>query len=176
MRRQGAAPIFAGAPLAALLALSSATAEAREPATLTTHGYGAIAFGDKLAAVEVRLKQKARAADQLQEPSCRFVAFGAYPGLIFMVEDGVITRADMNDGAKVRTELGVTMGDAFAGLPARFPALRSTPNPYSDEERNWVYAPEGEERALIVVEGADGRVSQVHAGRAPSVYYDEGCS
>jgi len=144
---------------------------------LTTHGYGAIEFGAKLPLVEAKLHEKAPPPKDTDQPSCRYIAFKAYPGLEFMLENGVITRADVDEDGKrrVRTELGVSVGDAFGDVPAKFPTLQKSSNAYDAEEHDWVYPGADGRGALIVVEYR-GAVREVHAGIDPSVYYSEGCS
>ena len=73
--------------------------------------YGSIRFGSRLQDVEKSLKEKAKASSG--EYECDFVTFSKYPGIMFMVEKGVITRADVVS-ASIPNALDIKIGTSLS--------------------------------------------------------------
>jgi hypothetical protein len=138
---------------------------------LLPSGYGDIRFGEKLIVVEARLKEKA--SPEKREFACDFVKFKKYPGLSFMVEDGIVTRADA--APEVKNVAGVAVGASMASVKKRFPHVRIDPHKY-DEEGHYLVLPTPDGKAALLFEEGGGMVTDVRAGLEPSVEYVEGCS
>lgn len=151
--------------LAGLLGLS-ATASSQ---VLSPDGYGKIAFGQRLDAVERKLGQ--RATPRPADPACSMVAFKRYPQVRFMVEQGVITRADAN--TIVRNSAGITARMSVKDALRQQKGLRAGPHKY-DEHGQYLTWAKGEDKALIF-EASKGKLQRMRAGIKPAVEYVETC-
>lgn len=84
--------------VAALLFLFSlGHAEPTEP-VLSKTSYGQISFGSRLEEIEKKLNAKGQSETPDEACTCRYIAFTAYPRAKFMVEDGIVVRADVQEG------------------------------------------------------------------------------
>ena len=151
--------------LAALLGVS-ATASSQ---VLSPDGYGKIQFGQRLDQVERKLGQ--RATPRPADPACSMVGFKRYPQVRFMVENGVITRADAK--GVVRNSAGVTARMSAREALRHAPAMRSELHKY-DKNGAYLVLPKGEDKALIF-EASKGNITRMRAGTKPSVEYVETC-
>ena len=138
--------------------------------TLSPDGYGKIHFGDRLDAVERRLGQKS--APRPADPACSIVRFKRYPRVSFMVEQGVITRADAK--TVVRNSAGVTARMSAKDAQRHQPGLRSELHKY-DPDGSYLVLPKGDDRALIF-ETSKGKLTRMRGGIKPAVDYVESCS
>jgi len=136
---------------------------------LSPDGYGKIGFGQRLGAVERQLGQ--RAAPRPADPACSMVAFKRYPDVRFMVENGVITRADAN--RIVRNSAGITARMSVKDAQRHRPALTVGPHKY-DENGQYLTLAKGKDKALIF-EASKGKLQRMHAGIKPAVEYVETC-
>jgi hypothetical protein len=144
-----------------------------DPATaqiLSPRGYGEIQFGTQLTDVESRLKE--RAAPRNREFGCDFVQFKKFPGVQFMVEDGIVTRADVIPN--IPNSIGVRVGTRLSEVKRRFPEVKIEPHKYV-EHGHYLSLPTADGKAALLFEEDDGRVTDVRAGLFPSVAYVEGC-
>ena len=89
-----------------------------------------------------------------------------------MIEDGVITRADVNRA--VKNSAKVVVGASLNAVKARFPSIVILPHKY-DERGHYLVLATKDRKAAILFEESDGRVTEVRAGLEPSVEYVEGC-
>lgn len=137
---------------------------------LSPLSYGKVRFGSKLSDVEVTLGQ--RATPERREKSCDFVSFKMYKGVRFMVEEGVVTRADAEAG--VPNSAGVAVGMPFARVKTMHPKIRIEPHKY-DESGHYLILPSSDNRAALVFEESEGKITDARAGVQPSVQYVEGC-
>jgi len=141
------------------------------PTVLSAAGVGAIRFGMTLAQAEQAVGGKATLPAPF-DPACSMVRFPAMPSLRFMVEGGIVTRADADPG--VGNALGLAVGDSLAQIRASYPAAQLTPHKY-DENGHYVVFPSADGRAAIVLEESGGKVTKLRAGLQPAVSYVESC-
>ena len=151
--------------LAGLLGLST-TASSQ---MLSPDGYGKIQFGQRLDQVERHLGQ--RAAPRPADPACSMVASKRYPQVRFMVEQGVITRADAK--TIVRNSAGITARMSVRDARRHRPALVAGPHKY-DENGQTLTLAKGNDKALIF-EASKGKLQRIRAGLKPAVEYVETC-
>lgn len=160
-----------GRPVVVAEAPAPATAAAAGPPVLAADSYGPVKFGAELAAVENTLGSKAEAQGN-PDPACHSVRFPSLPGIRFMVENGVVTRADAEPG--VANALGLAVGDTLAQATARHSALGVGPHKYEPAGHYLTMkSPDG--RAAIVMEEDGKTITKIRAGVIPSVNYVEGC-
>ena len=136
---------------------------------LSPDGYGKIGFGQRLDAVERQLGQ--RAAPRPVDPACSMVTFKRYPDVRFMVENGVITRADAS--RIVRNSAGITARMSVEEAQRHRPTLTVGPHKY-DENGQYLTLAQGKDKALIF-EASKGKLQRMRAGIKPAVEYVETC-
>jgi hypothetical protein len=153
--------------LVTLLLLPGAKADAH---VLSPEGYGSVRFGMKVQQAELALKQ--HVTKPYSSTGCDYVEFRKYPGLRFMVEDGVLTRADarknISNSAKVR------VGMTLAKVREMHPSVKVDPHKY-DDDGHYLILNTANGYAAIVLEESNGKVTHVRAGIKPAVEYVEGC-
>ena len=154
-----------------LLAFASATASAGEP-VLSATGYGAVKFGVKLSDVETMVSEHVAAPADDDDAACRYVQLKAYPEAKFMVEQGVITRADVS--AKAKNNLNISVGTRLEKVRAKHPSAHIEPHHY-DPSGHYVIFKSTDGKAAIVMEEGGGKITDIRGGLEPSVEYVEGC-
>lgn len=137
---------------------------------LSAEGIGAIRFGMKLAEAE-QAAGKATLPEPF-DPVCSMVRFASLPKLRFMVEEGVVTRADAEPG--VENAVGIAVGDTLAQVRNKHPEAQVSTHKY-DKNGHYVTFTGSDGRAAIILEESGGKVSKVRAGRQPAVAYVETC-
>jgi len=143
----------------------------KDQIVLTDQSYGIVRLGSKLAEVEKKLGEKAKA--QTGEHSCDFVTFNKCAGVKFMVEEGIVTRADVTDSS-IPNALGIKIGTTLAELKRRYPKVIIEPHKYDPTGHYLIFKSKDGKRA-IVFEAGDGKITAVRSGLEPSVEYVEGC-
>lgn len=138
---------------------------------LSAEGIGAIRFGMTLDQAQQAVGAKA-SLPQPFDPACSMVRFASLPTLRFMVENGVVTRADAEAG--VENALGVVVGDPLATVRARHPEAQVSPHKY-DEHGHYLTFPSADGRAAIILEESGGKITKMRAGLQPAVAYVETC-
>ena len=153
------------------LICATATASAGEP-VLSATGYGAVKFGAKLSDVEKTVSEHVAAPTDDDEAACRYVQLKTYPEAQFMVEQGVITRADVS--AKAKNNLNISVGARLAKVRAEHPSVHLEPHHY-DASGHYLIFKSADGKASIVMEEGGGKITDIRGGLEPSVEYVEGC-
>lgn len=138
--------------------------------TLRPTGAGPVAFGSSLAETELLVGEKARRLGG--DAGCRYVEFGALPGLRFTVEDGVVTRADAGPG--VRNSLGVNLGDLVESVVYLYPDVQTRRSPDSFGGTDLIF-PDPSGGHAIVLQAAGNKIISIRAGLNSSVGSEQGC-
>ena len=138
---------------------------------LTDESYGIVHFGGKLTEVEKRLKERAKRKTGKQ--GCDFVTFKKYRGLKFMVEKGIVTRADVTNPS-IPNALGIKFGTTLDEVKRRYPRVMVEPHQYDPTGHYLIFRSKDGKRAIVFEEG-NGKITGVRAGKEPSVEYVEGC-
>jgi hypothetical protein len=89
-----------------------------------------------------------------------------------MVENGVVTRGDAK--AAVRNSARVSVGMSLARVKALHPKIRIEPHKY-DDEGHYLILDSSDGSSAILFEEGGGKVTDIRAGKKPSVKYVEGC-
>lgn len=166
----------------------TALPEAEPPAPasvpLTADGWGPLRIGMTRAEVVAALGEDAdpNAAGGPDPAACdEFRPERAPAGVLVMVEDGVLTRVSLVDGAEIVTPEGLGIGDdAVAVVAAYGGAVDATPHEYLDPPAEYLTvwrAGDGGagSRGLRYETDGEGRVTAVRGG-GPSIQYVEGCA
>jgi hypothetical protein len=141
-----------------------------ETIVLSPSGYGFIQFGQSLKVAEANLNETA--LPNKRELGCDFVMFKKYPQIRFMVEDGILTRGDAK--ASVRNSAKVNVGMSLARVKALHPRIRIEPHKY-DDNGHYLILDSADGSSAILFEEGGGKVTDIRAGKKPSVEYVEGC-
>lgn len=138
---------------------------------LSWNGYGPVNFGSSLADVEKAAGKSAPLGHE--EPACHYVRFTSLTDALFMVENGRITRADVEPG--VPNDLGIAVGDDFAAIQQKYPGAKVEPHKYVDGGHYLIISSPDDAKAMVLEENA-GKITEIRAGVKPAVRYIEGCS
>ena len=138
---------------------------------LTDQSCGTVRFGSSLLETEKQLGERAKR--ETSDKSCDFVTFKEYPGVNFMVEKGIVTRADVTDPLIPNT-LGIKIGTTLDKVKRRYPKVILEPHQY-DPIGHYVIFKSTDGKRAIVFEESDGKITNVRGGLEPSVEYVEGC-
>jgi len=94
-------------------------------------------------------------------------------GIIFV--NRRVARFDVTEPG-IRFTSGVGVGDATSKLRLLFPGIRSAPNPYDEEWRDYTYKGKDADRGYgIVFVTEKNKVQSFRAGKFPPVGWIEGC-
>ncbi|NML63474.1 hypothetical protein HHL21_20765 [Massilia sp. RP-1-19] len=138
---------------------------------LSAQGYGPVRFGDKLSAVEQKLEEKSVPLGE-NDPACSSVRFNQVPGARFMVEKGIVTRADADAGTP--NELGLAVGDTLAQAKKKYPAIEVGPHKYLPAG-HYLSVRSDSPKAAIIMEEDGKHITKIRAGLEPAVSYVEVC-
>lgn len=138
---------------------------------LRDDSYGVIRFGDKLTTVERTLGEKA--SSETISPGCDYALFKSYPGVRLMVENQIVTRADVI-APGIPTSLGISIGTPLTEIKRRYPQVLIEPNKYDEQGHNLIFRSKDGKRAFVFYE-TKGIIQYIQAGQEPSVEYVEGC-
>lgn len=171
---------------------SAPQAEAPAPAattnTLTAEGWGPLRIGMSLAevAAAVGADSNPNAVGGPDSEQCdEFHPANAPAGMRVMMQQGVLTRITLSEGATLKTDRGFGVGDSAAAIKAAYGASATAiPHKYAGPPAEYVtfwanrapsadYVEDTAARGIVYEIGGDGNVAQVHAG-GPSIQYVEG--
>jgi hypothetical protein len=138
---------------------------------LSAQGYGPVRFGDKLSAVEQKLEEKSVPLGE-NDPACSSVRFNQVPGARFMVEKGIVTRADADAGTP--NELGLAVGDTLVQAKTKYPAIEVGPHKYLPAG-HYLTVRSDSPKAAIIMEEDGKQITKIRAGLEPAVSYVEVC-
>jgi hypothetical protein len=160
---------------ATILAVALLGGGSASPDPITFYGVGLVKVGttvqDASKAAGTRLQTTPARGEEL---SCHFVASASKPTLLFMVEDGLITRVETDD-PKFQTASGIRVGDSESRVRGVYgKRLEITEHQYIPSG-HYLTVRSPDRRFALVVE-TDGRnVLLIRAGKVPSAEYVEGC-
>lgn len=143
----------------------------KDGTVLTDQSFGIVRFGSKLVEVERKLDEKAKG--QTGDQGCDFVTFKKYPGVKFMVEKSIVTRADVTDSS-IPNALGIKIGTTLDEVKRRYPKVIVERHQYDPTGHYLIFKSKDGKRAIVFEEGG-GKITDVRAGLEPSVEYVEGC-
>lgn len=162
------------------------------PAALAMTGLGPVHIGMSVPEAEHALATTFAPMTPGEEEACWQTrrADGNDPQVWYMVENGKITRIDIEDTSgnatqgfgnlpapsAIKTVEGIGFGAAEADVIAAYgPATEVLPHKY-DEQGRYLVVQSADGRSALLFETQKGRVTIFRAGVHPSVDYVEGCS
>jgi hypothetical protein len=132
---------------------------------------GQVVFGASLKSVEEVLGENI--SNQIRDTECFMVSFRVYPGTLFMVEGGVVTRADA--ASDVPNVLGIKVGDSREAVLGKYPKAHVERHKYQEGWSYLTFPSKNGKAAIVLLVGKDKGL-EIRAGLQPSVGYVEHCS
>lgn len=157
-----------------VLALAASVPLVEQP--IMFQGIGPVRVGASLA--EASLAAGEQFVEASAEPSgsdgCYHVRFKSSPSVLFMIEQGRITRVETAD-PQVRTHSGVRVGDSEARVRSVYGGRLEVTGHKYDESGHYMIVRSADKRHALVMETDGKTVVYVRAGIEPSAEYVEGC-
>lgn len=170
---------------ASLVAFASILpAAASSPDVLTMNGLGPVSVGMTVAAAEKALGAKLHV--EYAEDTDRGCGFaqrsdGRDPSTSYMVENGKVTRVDIDNSgqsvpSRVKTELGFGIGSLETDIEKAYGRKLSVqPHPYLEGEGHYLVVNSPDKKRGIIFETDKGKVTSFRGGLYPALSYAEGC-
>jgi hypothetical protein len=137
--------------------------------TLSWDGWGDIKFG-----TTINSDFKPDPNEVFGSEYCQYMLNEKYPNVRFMVEKGVINRADVPLNSK--TNIGILASQTISEMKEIFPAMKKYENKYSYEGNiHDLYFYNHDKTKAIVIIYSEGKSQMLRAGKLPVVGYVEGC-
>jgi hypothetical protein len=137
-------------------------------------GTGPVQIGMTLAQLNTTLHEKFKLPTAKDEQACFYVDPKKPPKVLFMIEDGKLSRIDVS-GPGVFTSAGIQVGDTEKhALQVYGKGLRVEPHKYIDNG-HYLTARSTDGRYGVRFETEDGKITSYYAGRYRSIQYVEGC-
>jgi hypothetical protein len=158
-----------------LLCLSLiADSSAADSWVLREDGIGPAKIGMSLAQLNAVLHEKfSTPTGEWESKECFYVKPSRHPDIAFMIEDGRVTRIDV-DGAGISTSTGVQVGDPESHAVKVYGSkLKVKPAHYTDGHYLTTRSSDG--RYGVRFETDKGKIQSFYAGRYESIQYVEGC-
>lgn len=136
-------------------------------------GVGPVMVGMTLSQLNGVLNEKFSLPHDKGDQGCFYVKPAKHPHVSFMVEDGHLTRIDI-DRAGIPTVEGIQVGDSEAhALQVYGRRLKTEPHKFT--VGHYLTARSADGRYGIRFETEKGKIQNFYAGRFGSVQYVEGC-
>lgn len=137
-------------------------------------GIGPVKVGMSLSQLNSTLQEKFTMPKARDEQGCFIVTSIRHPHVSFMIEDGKVTRIDV-DGRGVPTDKGIQVGDSEKQVLKIYgAAVKLEPHAYTSEEGGHYLTVRSGGLGLRFETGKE-KVDSFYAGRFTSVQYIEGC-
>ena len=156
--------------LAALLVLVSYASDAW---IVRDDGVGPVRVGMTLAQVKATLRQGG-AEEESSSDTCFYVHLPSHPHLAFMIEDGRLSRVDV-DARGIATSAGIQVGDSEARARQIYGSkMEVTEHQYIDTG-HYLTVRSADGRYGVRFETDKGRITEFYAGTYEAIQYVEGC-
>jgi len=175
-----ARPIGANSPAVIPAASSTPSRPAPVPWTVDEFGIGPLRAGMTVSEA-ARIVGGSFAARPGGETICGFAVWReAPPGVLVMLDEGLVARVDVTRESRIATSKGARIGDTEARIKELYKGrVAVTPHEYTDGHYLTVTPPpgSGEDRNYRLVFETDGnRVLRYRGGKLPQVGWVESCS
>ena len=138
-------------------------------------GFGPVKVGMTLAQLNNILHEKFTVPADNDNQGCFYVKPEKYPHVSFMIEDGHLTRVDV-DAAGLATASGIQVGDTEAHAKEVYgQSLTIGPHYYTDGHYLTLRSNDGQ-YGIRFETTKQGKIEMFYAGKYDAVQYVEGCS
>jgi hypothetical protein len=148
---------------------------AADPWVLREDGIGPVRIGMTLSQLNAVLHEKfSKPTEEWESQECFYVKPSRHPHITFMIEDGRVSRVDVN-GAVVATSSGIHVGDSEArALKTYGSALKIDSHQYI-ENGHYLTIQSNSGPYGIRFETDQGKITTFYAGLYSAIQYVEGC-
>lgn len=140
---------------------------------LALEGLGALRIGQPVPKDSGWASRGAQVSD-----ACTTVTSPDNPGVYAIVEQGKVRRITVGQRSNVKLIEGIGVGASEKQVTAAFPGFRATPHKYEAAPAKYLTAPGADngDVALRFEIDPNRKVSAIHVGTAPALFYVEGCA
>jgi hypothetical protein len=140
---------------------------------LALEGLGALKIGQPMPKDSGWASRGAQVSD-----ACTTITSPDHPGVYAIVEQGKVRRITVGQRSDAKLIEGIGVGASEKQVTAAFPGFRATPHKYEAPPAKYLTAPgaDGGDPALRFEIDANRKVSAIHVGTAPALFYVEGCA
>jgi hypothetical protein len=157
-----------------LVLLSVSMVQADEDWVIREDGVGPVRIGMTVPQLNVVLHQRFSIPKDKDEQACFYVKPTKHPQIAFMIENGRLSRANV-DGPGISTTEGVQVGDSEEHARRVYGArLKVEPHKYIDDG-HYLTVRSSDGLYGIRFETEKGKIQRFYAGRFKAVQYVEGC-
>ena len=136
---------------------------------------GPVKIGMSLAELNAALHEKFVMPQDKEEQECFYVEQPKHPGVAFMIEEGHVTRVDVNRPG-ISTAEGIKVGDSEArAMRVYGNKLKIEPHYYTAPEGHYLTVLSDNQRYGIRFETDEGKIVSFYAGQKQTIAYVEGC-
>ena len=139
--------------------------------SLNYDSYGPVKFGTKIQDVEVLLKEKS-IKNNNDEAGCYYIKFNSLPNASFMVEEGIVKRAEININSP--TILNIPVSFKLKDIKNKYPQVTINRHQYAPDGYYIVFNNSKNTKAILY-EYYENKIQMIRAGLKPAVEYVEGC-
>ena len=138
-------------------------------------GIGPVKIGMKLRQLNSALQEKFEMPEDTSDQGCFYVTSTKHPAVKFMIEDGALSRIDV-DRAGISTAEGVQVGDSEARVREVYGSrMKVEPSKYGGPRGHFLTIRSDSGGLGIRFETEKGKVARFYAGKFASIQYVEGC-
>jgi hypothetical protein len=161
--------------LASILFATIAVCTAAQVWVVRFDGTGPVKIGMSLSELNAALHEKFLMPQDEDQRACFYVNHAKHPGVAFMIQEGHVTRVDV-DGPGVSTAEGIKIGDSESRAKQVYGnKLKVEPHHYTAPEGHYLTLLSGNERYGIRFETDEGKIVRFYAGQRQAITYVEGC-
>jgi len=161
--------------LAIITTVSLTALQAREAWVVREDGIGPVRVGMTLSQLNIVLQEKFSLPKDKEDQSCFYVRLTKHPGIALMIENGRLSRVDV-DLPGISTTEGVQVGDSEEhALRVYGGKLKVEPHAYTGPDGHYLTLRSRDGRYGIRFEAYQGKIQTFYAGRFKAVQYIEGC-
>jgi urease beta subunit len=138
-------------------------------------GTGPVKIGMSLSDLNAALHEKFSMPNDKDEQACFYVEHSKYPGVAFMIQEGFVTRVDV-DRPEVSTAEGIKIGDSESrAMQVYGSKLKVELHHYTAPEGHYLTVLSSNERYGIRFETDKGKIVRFYAGQQQAIALVEGC-
>jgi hypothetical protein len=148
---------------------------AEPPWVVRFDGTGPVKIGMSLSQLNRVLHENFAVPEDKDDQPCFYVKPASRAGITFMIEDGHISRVDVDDRS-LPTAAGIRVGDSEVQAKRVYGSkLKVTPHAYTAPEGHYLTVHSNDGRYGIRFESEKGKIERFYAGTSEAISYIEGC-
>lgn len=141
---------------------------------LRENGIGPVEIGMSLAQLNAALHANFKIPARKDEQSCFYVKPKLHPAVAFMIEDGRLSRIDVEKPG-VRTDSGIQVGDLESRVSEVYGNRVVVEDHQYFEKGHYLTIPSKDGRSAVRFETNEGKIASFYAGTFQAIRYVEGC-